>query len=65
MRQDGEEREERGGISLWKEWGLGNLRKAVGLGSDRGIVGKRDVDPEEVATGRRKRKSHLKRKREF
>lgn len=50
---------------MWKEWGLGNLRKAVGLGSDRGTVGKRDVDPEEVATGRRKRKSHLKRKREF
>lgn len=48
---------------MWKEWGLGNLRKAVGLGSDRGTVGKRD--PEEVATGRRKRKSHLKRKREF
>lgn len=33
---------------MWKGWGLGNLREAVGLGSDRGIVGKRDVDPEKA-----------------
>lgn len=34
--------------------GMGIRELEVGLGSDRGIVGKGDVDPEEVATGRRK-----------